>query len=302
MDIEHKLNVLSSIAEKLNSAKLTWAVGASLLLYFKGISDSFNDIDLMVVEADAERAKSLLLDMGQMQPPKPNGNYKTPYFYEFVIDGVEVDVMGGFIIVKDGQNYDCSLTRDMIVEHIVVNGQSIPLQAVSDWRRYYKLMGREAKVAMIDSAAACFIRKAASDDLSRVAEIFVFNNRINYFPIFRDAGFSFGELQVVSLIDNYFGKNEILENLYVYDSGLIKGFLQMSGTEISKLYVEPSFQSEGVGGALIEFAIGKLHASNLWALEKNARAISFYQRHGFHLTGQKKLEEDTTEYLVELLR
>lgn len=302
MDIEHKLNVLSSIAEKLNSAKLTWAVGASLLLYFKGISDSFNDIDLMVVEADAERAKSLLLDMGQMQPPKPNGNYKTPYFYEFVIDGVEVDVMSGFIIVKDGQNYDCSLTRDMIVEHIVVNGQSIPLQAVSDWRRYYKLMGREAKVAMIDSAAACFIRKAASDDLSRVAEIFVFNNRINYFPIFRDAGFSFGELQVVSLIDNYFGKNEILENLYVYDSGLIKGFLQMSGTEISKLYVEPSFQSEGVGGALIEFAIGKLHASNLWALEKNARAISFYQRHGFHLTGQKKLEEDTTEYLVELLR
>lgn len=302
MDIEHKLNVLSSIAEKLNSAKLTWAVGASLLLYFKGISDSFNDIDLMVVEADAERAKSLLLDMGQMQPPKPNGNYKTPYFYEFVIDGVEVDVMGGFIIVKDGQNYDCSLTRDMIVEHIVVNGQSIPLQAVSDWRRYYKLMGREAKVAMIDSAAACFIRKAASDDLSRVAEIFVFNNRINYFPIFKDAGFSFGELQVVSLIDNYFGKNEILENLYVYDSGLIKGFLQMSGTEISKLYVEPSFQSEGVGGALIEFAIGKLHASNLWALEKNARAISFYQRHGFHLTGQKKLEEDTTEYLVELLR
>lgn len=153
MDIEHKLNVLSSIAEKLNSAKLTWAVGASLLLYFKGISDSFNDIDLMVVEADAERAKSLLLDMGQMQPPKPNGNYKTPYFYEFVIDGVEVDVMGGFIIVKDGQNYDCSLTRDMIVEHIVVNGQSIPLQAVSDWRRYYKLMRREAKVAMIDAAA-----------------------------------------------------------------------------------------------------------------------------------------------------
>lgn len=153
MDIEHKLNVLSSIAEKLNSAKLTWAVGASLLLYFKGISDSFNDIDLMVVEADAERAKSLLLDMGQMQPPKPNGNYKTPYFYEFVIDGVEVDVMGGFIIVKDGQNYDCSLTRDMIVEHIVVNGQSIPLQAVSDWRRYYKLMRRESKVAMIDAAA-----------------------------------------------------------------------------------------------------------------------------------------------------
>lgn len=302
MDIEHKLNVLSRIAEHLNGANITWAVGASLLLYLKNISDSFNDIDLMVTVEDAERAKNILLGMGQIQPPKPNSQYKTRHFYEFVIDGVEVDLIGGFIIVNDGQEYDCSLNGDMIAGRITVNGQTVPLQAVSDWRRYYKLMGREAKVAMIDSAAACFIRKAASDDLSRVAEIFVFNNRINYFPIFKDAGFSFGELQVVSLIDNYFGKNEILENLYVYDSGLIKGFLQMSETEISKLYVEPLFQSEGVGGALIEFAIKKLHASNLWALEKNVRAISFYQRHGFHLTGQKKFEEDTTEYLVELLR
>lgn len=302
MDIEHKLNVLSRIAEKLNAAGLTWAVGASLLLYFKGIVDSFNDIDLMLSVEDAEAAKNLLLGMGTLLPPKPNQKYKTPHFYEFVIDGVDVDVMGGFIIVNNGRDYDCSLTEAGIAERISVGGQAVPLQSVSDWRRYYALMGRDNKVAMIDSAAACFIRKATSDDLSRVAEIFVFNNRINYFPIFKDAGFSFGELQVVSLIDSYFGKNEILENLYVYDSGLIKGFLQMSGTEISKLYVEPSFQSEGVGGALIEFAIRKLHASNLWALEKNVRAISFYQRHGFRLTGQRKPEEGTAEYIVELER
>ena len=29
------------------------------------------------------------------------------------------------------------------------------------------------------------IRKATEEDLSRIAEIFVFNNRINYFPIFK---------------------------------------------------------------------------------------------------------------------
>lgn len=45
------------------------------------------------------------------------------------------------------------------------------------------------------------IRKAIIDDLSRVAEIYVFNNRINFFPIFKDEVFSFGELQVVPLID-----------------------------------------------------------------------------------------------------
>ena len=50
------------------------------------------------------------------------------------------------------------------------------------------------------------IRKATKEDLSRIAEIFVFNNRINYFPIFKQEDFSFGELQVVSLIEKYFGK------------------------------------------------------------------------------------------------
>ena len=146
------------------------------------------------------------------------------------------------------------------------------------------------------------IRKARTDDLSRVAEIYVFNNRINYFPIFKDESFSFGELQVVSLVDNYFKKEEILENIYVYDNGLIKGFIQMNGTEICKLYVDSFFQSAGIGNELIGFAIKELHANNLWALEKNVRAISFYQRHGFHLTGQKKFEEDNTEYLIKLER
>ncbi len=146
------------------------------------------------------------------------------------------------------------------------------------------------------------IRKAQPNDLSRIAEILVFNNRIYYFPIFKDAEYSFGEMQVVSLIDRYLKKEKVIQNIYVYDDGLIKGFVQMDGTEIEKLYVDPFFQSAGIGGELVEYAIEKLYADRLWALEKNVRAISFYQRHGFRLIGQKKLEEGTTEYLVRLER
>ena len=144
------------------------------------------------------------------------------------------------------------------------------------------------------------IRKAMIPDLSRVAEIYVFNNRINYFPIFKDAGFSFGKLQVVSLVDQYLKRKKILENIYVFDDGLIKGFIQIKGTEICQLFVEPFFQNEGIGGELIEFAIREFQVDHVWALEKNIRAISFYQKHGFHMTDQKKFEEGTTEYIVEL--
>ena len=146
------------------------------------------------------------------------------------------------------------------------------------------------------------IRKAEARDLSRIAEIFVFNNRINYYPIFGDAQYSFGELQVLSVIDSCFGKAEILKNLYVFDDEIVKGFIQMDGTEIVKLYADPFFQSHGIGKALIEFAVSRFGANHLWALEKNARAIAFYGRHGFLPTGKRKFEEGTTEYLVELRR
>lgn len=146
------------------------------------------------------------------------------------------------------------------------------------------------------------IRKAEARDLSRIAEIFVFNNRINYYPIFGDAQYSFGELQVLSVIDSCFGKAEVLVNLYVFDDGLIKGFIQTDGTEIVKLYADPFFQSHGVGKALIEFAVSRFGANHLWALEKNTRAIAFYGLHGFLPTGIRKFEEGTTEYLIELRR
>lgn len=91
------------------------------------------------------------------------------------------------------------------------------------------------------------IRKATEKDLSRIAEIYVFNNRMNYWPIFKDDEFSFGELQVVTMVDNYFRKDEILKNILVYDDGLIKGFIQMNGTEICKIYVDTFFHGEGIG-------------------------------------------------------
>lgn len=146
------------------------------------------------------------------------------------------------------------------------------------------------------------IRKAESGDLSRIAEIYVFNNRINYFPIFKDEKYSFGEMQVVPLVNNYFGREEILDSIYVYDDGVVKGFMQKEGTEICKLYVDVCFQNQKIGDKLIKYAVEKLNADLLWALEKNTRAIAFYNRHGFIQTGARKFEEGTTEYIVELKR
>ena len=60
--------------------------------------------------------------------------------------------------------------------------------------------------------------------------------------------------------------------------------------------------SRGIGAALLDFAIREKHVTRLWALEKNTRTIAFYRRHGFLPNGERRLEEDTDEYLVRLER
>jgi len=144
------------------------------------------------------------------------------------------------------------------------------------------------------------IRRAAQGDVSRIAEIYVFNHRINFYPIFRDDGYAFGELQVVSIAEKYLADRELLENTFVFDDGVVRGYIRVRGGEVEKLFVDPFFQSRGIGAALLEYACGRLNADHLWALEKNARAIRFYERHGFALTGERKHEPDTTEYLVRM--
>ena len=144
------------------------------------------------------------------------------------------------------------------------------------------------------------IRKATPEDLSRIAEILVFVKRIKFRPIFQDDDYSFGELQVLSVVKQY---TELLDRIWVYDdNGIVKGLIHIEGEEIKELYVDYFFQGMGIGGKLIEFAKEAYDVRFLWAIEKNTDAIRFYESHGFRLTEKKQFEEGTTEYLVMMER
>ena len=145
------------------------------------------------------------------------------------------------------------------------------------------------------------IRKAATGDLSRIAEILVFVKRINYRPIFKNDSYSFGELQVLRVAEKY-RDPDILENILVYDDGIVKGMIHIEGSEILELYVDHFFQNQGIGAALIEYAKDHYPVKFLWSIERNTDAIRFYEAHGFHRTEMKKLEEGTAEYLVKMER
>ena len=142
-----------------------------------------------------------------------------------------------------------------------------------------------------------YIRQAVVDDLGRIAEIFVFNYRLNFYPIFQEDTFYFEELTVSNLIES-FAKE--LDSILVYDDGVVKGFIQIQKQEVKRVFVEPVLQGKAIGTELLEYGIAEKDANHLWALEKNIKAIAFYKRHGFNMTNEKKYEEDTTEFLVRM--
>lgn len=151
---EEKISLLKRIAHRLNEAQVEWCLGASMMLYFKEIVSEFHDIDLMISVDDVEVVESILSEMGTLCPSDqvPNPMYQTKCFMEYVIDAIDVDVMAGFAIVREGEVYDCSLCKEQITDQLMLEDEVIPMQSPRLWCTYYRLMGRNAKADLIEKA------------------------------------------------------------------------------------------------------------------------------------------------------
>lgn len=146
------------------------------------------------------------------------------------------------------------------------------------------------------------IRQAVKNDASRIAEILIFTKRMNYRRIFQNDLVSFGEMQVYPLAKDYIDNPDKLKGIWVYDDGIVKGMVHIQEKQIEELYVDSFFENQGIGTELMEFAIERMGCNSLWVLEKNTKAIHFYKKHGFLFTGERRLQEGTTEILLKMGR
>ncbi|MEW8955436.1 MAG: hypothetical protein AB2369_02820, partial [Clostridium sp.] len=88
---------LKLIGEKLNEENIIWALGASMMLNHYDLVESPNDIDIIVDLKDAKRANSILKSLGVKLEREKNEVYSTKHFYEYIIDGIDIDLLSGFI-------------------------------------------------------------------------------------------------------------------------------------------------------------------------------------------------------------
>lgn len=146
------------------------------------------------------------------------------------------------------------------------------------------------------------LRKAETKDISRIAEIIIFTKRVTYRPIFNNDHVSFNVMQVLSEAEEY-AKPNGLDDIYVYDDGIVKAIIKYINNdgviEISDFYVDYFFQNQGLGTKILDEIFSLGYPVSLYVLDKNTRAIGFYENYGFKYCNEKKEFADSGFYMLK---
>lgn len=77
------------------------------------------------------------------------------------------------------------------------------------------------------------------------------------------------------------------------DGDTIAGFLNLVGSEIDHLYLDPAFHRQGLGRAFVDHAKAQSDRLELWTFEANTGAQAFYERLGFQV--EKRTDGTTND-------
>ena len=119
------------------------------------------------------------------------------------------------------------------------------------------------------------IRELRKVDINKVAEIWLDTNIKTHY--FISAQYWKSNFELV--------KELLLQaTVYVYeDKQEIQGFIGLSNEYIEGIFVSDEMQSCGIGKLLLDYIKNKKVRLRLNVYQKNARALSFYQREGFDI-------------------
>lgn len=137
--------VLEKVVACLQQERIHFGIGGSLLLAHHGLPVTPRDIDLVVALADVERAVQVLSEMGIVLDQDETSLYATEVFQEFIVEGIDLDLMSGLQIRHDEGVFVYPFDEQSI------DSTGLPFMALVDWYVIYQLIpGREQKVVMIE--------------------------------------------------------------------------------------------------------------------------------------------------------
>lgn len=72
--------------------------------------------------------------------------------------------------------------------------------------------------------------------------------------------------------------------------GVINGFIGLSDNKVEMLFIEPDYRGQGLGKALLSYAVEHCQATEVDVNEQNPQAVDFYLKFGFKVIGRSELD------------
>ena len=337
MKLESKQKaVLLKIAKALNEAHIVWAVGGSILLDYHNLSEEApHDIDLIVHVKDINKCVAVLNELGEKQRYEKSESYSTPYFFEYLIEEVEVDLMALLTINTSNGPFRYHFDATYVADTWIQDDIPIPLTSLEDWYILYGLMGnRKNKViriaehirtkdqvhinlvkalkqqgimpeaimrgiSQLQHTEIEFIRPALADETAILSKIAASSEaHWGYDDIFMN------QFRTLYAVDPDF-INENPTFVYIRDNQII-GFysLNLKGRfcELEFMYVKPEVIGKGIGAILWHHMIKqcKKNEIEMITLVTSPQARGFYEKMGAKHSGDVPSLLDETKIIPKL--
>lgn len=149
---ETHIRTLHTIITRLADADVVWALTGSMGLAVSGIPVEPHDIDIQTDEAGVYEFARLFADHMVQPPTFRETSHTQSYMARFVIDGVEVEVMGDMRHrAEDDSGWDDYPDLEKLRLFVQVGGMRAPVLPLEFEEEAYRRMGRLGKAALIGS-------------------------------------------------------------------------------------------------------------------------------------------------------
>lgn len=123
-----------------------WAVGCSMDLFLRGLTDEFHDLDLIVAKESIPVIKNIMKELGaELTATGGNGFCESDVYLHYHIGRVDIDIISGFRVMTFNTQYYYSYDEEEI-DWMEFEGLQVPLISLEAmYILYYMMEGWQPK-------------------------------------------------------------------------------------------------------------------------------------------------------------
>ena len=145
---------LAALVHRLDAYDISYALGGSMMLHLRGLTDDVADIDVAVHGGAKDAVRSATQAWWIGERPNDRSAFASEWRVKLDVDGVAAHLFGGFAVMRDERRIELPLRSDAAVE---IAGASVALAPLEVWWLAYGAYRPERAevVAQVVDRARC---------------------------------------------------------------------------------------------------------------------------------------------------